>query len=192
MPTQWEPPRCRLPTDPSSKRCMACPDGGPLPLTHPPPAAAHIRGKFGRSRLDRRLFSGRWCGSVGGARGRRRVHGGALLLGPLKFRWTTCVRLDHLSSVGSPGSRNTVVQRHLSGPSRSAASRHAKRCPTMRDGRWGGASAGRRNRPAARTVRLPGPDDPSKPDRPRRPTRRSRRAPHPPTHPEETRAGHQG
>ena len=100
--------------------------------------------------------------------------------------------LDHLSSVGPPYFVNQVVQRNLSGPSRSAASRHAKRCPTMRDGRWGGSGAGRRNRPAARTVRLPGPDDPSKPDRPRRPTRRSRRAPHPPTHPEETRAGHQG
>ena len=36
-------------------------------------------------------------------RGRRRDLGGALLLGPLVFRWTTCVRLDHLSSVGPPG-----------------------------------------------------------------------------------------
>ena len=26
----------------------------------------------------------------------QRAHGGALLLGPLMFRWTTCVRLDHL------------------------------------------------------------------------------------------------
>ena len=40
--------------------------------------------------------------------------------------------LDHLCSVGPPGSRNTVVQPHLSGPSRSAASRHARRRPTMR------------------------------------------------------------
>ena len=63
-----------------------------------------------------RLFSGRWCGRVGGARGRRRVHGGALLLGPLMFRWTTYVRLDHLRAVGPPYFVNQVVQRHLSGP----------------------------------------------------------------------------
>ena len=69
-----------------------------------------------------------------------------------------------------------MVQRNISGPSRPRASRHARRCPTMRDGRWGGAGAGRRNRPAARTVWLPGPDDPSGPDHPRRPDRRSRRA----------------
>ena len=52
----------------------------------------------------------------GGARDRRRAHGGALLLGPLAFRWTTCVPLDHLRAVGPPGSRNTVVQRNASGP----------------------------------------------------------------------------
>ena len=46
----------------------------------------------------------------------QRGHGGALLLGPLMFRWTTCVRLDHLNAVGPPGSRNTVVQRNASGP----------------------------------------------------------------------------
>ena len=89
-----------------------------------------------------RLFSGRWYGRVGGARGRWRVHGGALLLGPLMFRWTTCVRLDHLRAVGPPGSRNRVVQRNISGPSGPAASRHARHRPTMRDGRWGGAGAG--------------------------------------------------
>ena len=43
----------------------------------------------------------------------QRGHGGAPLLGPLMFRWTTCVRLDHLNAVGPPGSRNTVVQRRL-------------------------------------------------------------------------------
>ena len=52
----------------------------------------------------------------GGARGRRRVHGGALLLGPLKFRWTTCVRLDHLRALGPPYFVNQVVQRNVSGP----------------------------------------------------------------------------
>ena len=36
----------------------------------------------------------------GGARDRRRAHGGALPLGPLTFRWTTYVPLDHLRSVG--------------------------------------------------------------------------------------------
>ena len=49
----------------------------------------------------------------GGARDRRRAHGGALPLGPLTFRWTTCVRLDHLNAVGPSGSRNTVVQPHI-------------------------------------------------------------------------------
>ena len=43
----------------------------------------------------------------------------------------------------------------------------------MRDGRWGGAGAGRRNHPG-------------------RPARRAHRAQHPPVHPEETRMGHHG
>ena len=55
-------------------------------------------------------------GAGAGKRSRRRVHGGALLLGPLMFRWTTCVRLDHLSSVGPPYSMNQVAQRNISGP----------------------------------------------------------------------------
>ena len=40
-----------------------------------------------------------WMSSSARRRGARvccRAHDGALLLGPLKFRWTTCVRLDHL------------------------------------------------------------------------------------------------
>ena len=37
-------------------------------------------------------------------------------VGPLKFRWTTFVRLDHLSSVGPPYFVNQVVQAHESGP----------------------------------------------------------------------------
>ena len=49
-------------------------------------------------------------------RGRRRVYGGALLLGPLACGWTTCVRLDHLRSVGPPYFVNQVVQRNVSGP----------------------------------------------------------------------------
>ena len=118
-----------------------------------------------------RLFSGRWYGRVGGARGRWRVHGGALLLGPLMFRWTTCVRLDHLRAVGPPGSRNRVVQRHLSGPTEHKWSKRTGRVttcetPSHHAGRPVGRSrCGGRNRPAARTVRLPGPDDPSEPDR---------------------------
>ena len=42
-----------------------------------------------------------------------------------------------------PGSRNTVVQRHLSGPSGPAASRHARRRPTMQDDRQGRSGVGR-------------------------------------------------
>ena len=38
------------------------------------------------------------------------------LLGPLSCAWTTFVRLDHFRALGPPGSRNTVVQRNLSGP----------------------------------------------------------------------------
>ena len=42
------------------------------------------------------------------------------LLGPLACGWTTCVRLDHLCSVGPPYFVNQVAQRHSSGPSRSS------------------------------------------------------------------------
>ena len=51
-----------------------------------------------------RLFSGRWCGRVGGA-GRGAAGGFMAALscldhlrsvGPLACAWTTCVRLDHL------------------------------------------------------------------------------------------------
>ena len=176
----------------------------------------HIRG-------PRRLFSGWWRG----ARGCRQVHGGALLLGPLKCGWTVWKIIPRVSvSSGSrrdgrrphglhgprrphgprggaapctpscrsrspgprrgprrgrsgddgsgdhhsrprsptdpashaltrtrnnlPGSRNTVVQPHASGPSGSVASRHVRRRPTMQDGRWCGALGCRRRGPRDR------------------------------------------
>ena len=90
----------------------------------------------------------------------QRGHGGALLLGPLMFRWTTCVRLDHLNAVGPPGSRNTVVQRNASGPTARRWSKRAGRVttcetPSHHAGRAVGAERGgapepprRPNRPA--------------------------------------------
>ena len=84
------------------------------------------------------------------ARDRRRVHGGALLLGPLTFRWTTCVRLDHLNAVGPPGSRNTVVQRNVSGPTAFKWSKQTGRVTTCEtpSHHTRRPMAGRRNRPA--------------------------------------------
>ena len=116
-------------------------------------------------------------GAGAGKRGRRRVHGGALLLGPLKFRWTTCVRLDHLSSVGPPYSMNQVVQRNISGPTAFKWSKQIGRVTTCETpSHHARRSAGRSRggalapHPSARAARLLGPDDPSEPDR------RSRRA----------------
>ena len=121
--------------------------------------------------------------------------------------------LDHLSSVGPPGSRNTVVQRNLSGPTAFKWSKQSGRVTTCETpSHHARRSAGRSRggalapHPSARAARLLGPDDPSEPDR------RSRRArlpqhtrrrlvllldrvalePTPPTHPETTRTGHHG
>ena len=101
----------------------------------------------------------------------QRGHGGALLLGPLKCRWTTCVRLDHLNAVGPPGSRNTVVQRNASGPTAFKWSKRAGRVttcetPSHHAGRAVGAE---RERGAPESP-------PLHPVRPRRPARRSHRA----------------
>ena len=82
------------------------------------------------------------------------------------------MRLDHLVHEIRWSNGTQVVQAHASGPSRPAASRHARRRPTMRDGRWGGAGAGRRNRPAAGTAPPPGPPGSRVPT-----TRASRTAP---------------
>ena len=73
----------------------------------------------------------------GGARNRRRIHGGELLLGPLECRWTTW-----FTKYGGPtehkwSNRTQVVQPHASGPSRPTASRHARRRPAMQDDRQG-------------------------------------------------------
>ena len=72
-------------------------------------------------------------------------------VGPLMFRWTTCVRLDHLVHEIRWSNGTQVVQPHLSGPSRPRASRHARRRPTMRDalsGRGGGVAGEPPRRPA--------------------------------------------
>ena len=99
------------------------------------------------------------------------------------FRWTTCVRLDHLNAVGPPGSRNTVVQRNASGPTARKWSKRAGRVttcetPSHHAGRAVGAERERRRRNRPRSTRS-APDD-----RPADPT-----APDLPTHPEATRAG---
>ena len=74
--------------------------------------------------------------------------------------------LDHLRALGPPGPRNTVVQPHLSGPSRPRASRHARRRPTMRDA-LSGRSEGVAGEPPRRPAR-PIPTSPGSPrdDRP--------------------------
>ena len=59
----------------------------------------------------------------------QRDHDG-ILPGPLMFRWTTCVRLDHLRALGPPYFVNQVVQRHLSGPSARKWSKRAGRVTT--------------------------------------------------------------
>ena len=80
-------------------------------------ATADLSGATGVAPPDRKIIH-RAVMRVrgGGARDHRRAHGGALLLGPLKFRWTTCVRLDHLRALGPPYFVNQVVQRNVSGP----------------------------------------------------------------------------
>ena len=114
----------------------------------------------------------------------QRVHGGAPLLGPLMFRWTTCVRLDHLNAVGPPGSRNTVVQRNASGPTARKWSKRAGRVttcetPSHHAGRAVGAERERRRRNRPRSTRSAPDDrtaDPVAPDSPRRARRRPGRA----------------
>ena len=102
-------------------------------------------------------------------------------VGPLMFRWTTCVRLDHLVHEIRWSNGTQVVQPHLSGPSRSTASRHARRRPTMRDALSRRSGAGRRPHPLRPGRPAPGSRRPERagPPIPPRPT--------PPTHPETTR-----
>ena len=82
------------------------------------------------------------------------------------FRWTTCVRLDHLRAVGPPGSRNTVVQRNISGPTAFKWSKQSGRvttCETLSHhaGRsasgmkWSAGTAPRRMRSAPFSPRCP-------------------------------------
>ena len=116
-------------------------------------------------------------------RGRRRDLGGALLLGPLVFRWTTCVRLDHLSSVGPPGRlfrggfEDVEREGRGDGPVVGTVPR-----PTPLRPCWSscmvGRGGGRGDRP--RQLALP----------PRRPARQSHRAQHHPAPSKATRAGH--
>ena len=83
-------------------------------------------------------------------------------LGPLMFRWTTCVRLDHLVHEIRWSNGTQVVQPHLSGPSRPRASRHARRRPTMRD-----ALSGRGEGVAGEPPRRPARPIPTSPASPR-------------------------
>ena len=93
--------------------------------------------------------------------------------------WTTYVPLDHLRAVGPPGSRNTVVQRNISGPTARKWSKRASRVttcetPSHHAGRsasgmkWSAGTAPRRARPAP-SPRRSGPTDPSLPVRKSRP-----------------------
>ena len=87
-------------------------------------------------------------------------------VGPLACGWTTCVRLDHLVHEIRWSNGTQVVQPHASGPSRPAASRHARRRPTMRDapsGRSGSGGTGTAPAP-------PGPPPTTGPPIPSRPT----------------------
>ena len=113
----------------------------------------------------------------GGARDRQRAHGGALLLGPLAFRWTTCVRLDHLCSVGPPGSRNRVVQRHSSGPTARKWSKQTEgvtTCETPSHQTRRPTGSGHRNRPAVTQSVPDDADTQSSPDDQPRPGPRAR------------------
>ena len=108
--------------------------------------------------------------------------------------WTTYVPLDHLRAVGPPGSRNTVVQRHASGPIALKWSKQIEgvtACETP---------SHHARRPVGRGTRTtPTPSEPpgspvlttrASRTAPNKPAHRPRRAQHPPTHPGETRAGH--
>ena len=69
-----------------------------------------------------RLFGGRWCGG-----GETEPTAGSWRRSPA---WTTYVPLDHLRAVGPPGSRNTVVQRNISGPTARKWSKQIGRVTT--------------------------------------------------------------
>ena len=90
------------------------------------------------------------------------------------FRWTTCVRLDHLNAVGPPGSRNTVVQRNASGPTARKWSKRAGRVTTCE------TPSHHARRPVGRS-RCGTPEPPRRPNRPAPGSRRPERAGPPPT-----------
>ena len=110
----------------------------------------------------------------GGARGRRRVHGGALLLGPLKFRWTTYVRLDHLRALGPPYFVNQVVQRNVSGPTAFKWSKQIGGVTTCE-------TPSHHARRSVGRSRCGTPEPPRRPGRPAPGSRRPERAGPPPT-----------
>ena len=167
------PVECAVPPRPSPAARIGLGTAAPTPRTRPlapPRQGAHPRnparesdpagGRTSPRRIRPPNREGYSAGGGAGAgvgllvwwqfpRGRRRVHGGALLLGPLKFRWTicvpldhlrsvgplacgwtTCVRLDHLRAVGPPYFVNQVVQRNASGPTAFKWSKQASRVTT--------------------------------------------------------------
>ena len=89
------------------------------------------------------------------------AHGGALLLGPPACAWTTYVPLDHLSAVGPPGSRNTVVQRNISGPTAFKWSKQTEGVTTCETAsHHAGRTVGARRVRGGRTAPTPRPADP--------------------------------
>ena len=124
----------------------------------------------------------------GGVQGRHVVHGPRIRIGGphqaparqdqegysagswRRSPWTTCVRLDHLCSVGPPYFVNQVVQRHLSDPSARKWSKRTGRvttCETLSHRARQPAGVRRRNRSCRRPDRPDGwPDDPVAPDSP--------------------------
>ena len=116
------------------------------------------------------------------------AHGDALLLGPPACAWTTYVPLDHLSAVGPPGSRNTVVQRNSSGPTAFKWSKQTEgvtTCETPSHHARQPATAGHRNRPVVARADPDGrprpiPPHPTAPNTPGGDSSRpSRTTPHP-------------
>ena len=122
------PVECAVPPRPSPAARIGLGTAAPTPRTRPlapPRQGAHSRnparesdpagGRTSPRRIRPPNREGYSAGGGAGAgvrlwarllvwwqfpRGRWRVHSGALLLGPLTFRWTTYVPLDHLRAVG--------------------------------------------------------------------------------------------
>ena len=79
-------------------------------------------------------------------------------VGPLACGWTTCVRLDHLRSVGPPYFVNQVVQRNASGPTAFKWSKQTGRVTTCETpSHHAGRPVGRSRRGTPEPPRRPAP-----------------------------------